>query len=101
MPRKGFICDEEYLEKYYASPAVKFHLEVFTEMAKQPKSQEVRDKMSEAKKGVPKTEEHRKHLSEAQKHRHLVFRRIKQLHPELTKAEIWVKVKEFLNDLSD
>jgi len=96
MPVKGFICDEEYREKYFASPKVKEHLEVFIELAKQPKSEAVKLKMSLAKQHVPKTEEHKQNLSLAQKHRHELFRKLKSQCPNMTKEELWAEVKEII-----
>jgi hypothetical protein len=93
MPVKGFIWDEEYKEKYYSYPKVQYHLEVFAEMAKKPKSEEVKHKMSIAKLNVPKTDEQKRKMSETQKKRHALFKVIKAQEPTLTKDETWGKVK--------
>lgn len=98
MPRKGFTWGDEQREKYYSSPSVKSHMELFAELAKLPKTPGIRQKMSEAKQGVPKTDEHKKHMAETQRKRHALFRTIKKDNPLLTKEELWDEVRARMNN---
>jgi hypothetical protein len=86
MPRKGYTWPEERKQSsHYAD---------FLEFAKQKKSDEHRRAMSDAKKGVPKTEEHREALSCAHKERWELFRKFKESNPDLSNNEVWNMVKE-------
>lgn len=96
MPLKGSTWDDEYHEKYYASPKVKFHLEVFVEVAKKPKSKATKDKMSAAHKDKKFTQEHKDNLAQSQRDRHKIRRKMAELHPTLTKQEHWALVKQII-----
>lgn len=98
MPGPGYVWDEEYREKYYSSEKVKFHLELFREQAKAPKSEETKLKMSKAKVGKPKTEEQKAKMAETQKLRHKRFREVKEVHPNWDNKEVWAEVKRKSNE---
>ena len=99
MPSKGYIWDEEYRDKYYASPKVQDHLKVFLIAVSRPKSKETKDKMSEAKKDKVFTQEHKDNLAATQRLRHQLRKSIAQAEPNLTSAEQWAKVKEMLKEM--
>lgn len=101
MPSKGYIWDEEYRERYYASPKVQVHLEAFKQLVKQPKSQETKDAMSAAKKNIAKTQDQKDAMSETQKMRHALKKEVSITHADLSSKEQWALVKTMLKELKD
>lgn len=101
MPSKGYIWDDEYRERYYASPKVQVHLETFKTLVKAPKSKETKDKMSAAKKDVSKPQEQKDKMAETQRLRHKLRADVAVSQPDLTKQEQWAVVKEMMKEIKD
>lgn len=101
MKRISYQWNDEYREQFYKSEKVQKHLADFIEQAKQPKSQETKDKMSAAKEGVSKSKEHRANMSETHKFRNSLRREIIAQNPDLPKDAVWSKVREEMYADSD
>ena len=101
MPIKDTPWDTEYRARYFASPRVQIHLDTFRELARQPKSAETRQKMSESHRNKQLSDEHRARLSESQRARHQLRRELARDRPDLTLSEQWQLVREHAGKVSD
>lgn len=98
MVTKGFSWNEEYKKNYYASEKVQENLKSFIEKAKQPKSDETKQKMSIAKSGRKYSEEHKANMAETHRFRNVLRKDIQAAEPNLPKDLVWEKVREKMNN---
>ena len=56
--KKGFTVNQEFLDQYNLSPAARDRMIAFIEQAREPKSEETRERMRQAKLGKPKAPVH-------------------------------------------
>lgn len=99
MKRTGYTWNDEYREHFFKSERVQAHLKDFIEQAKQPKTDDQKEKMRMAKLGKPKTEQHRQRMSEVHKFRQDLKKQFQQQHPEKPVEEIWGLVRETMEKI--
>ena len=89
MPRKGYKWSKERYKDFIASGGPELKSKQFKGI---PKSEEQKQKMSEAKLGVEKSESHRESMSRAHRERWAKWKKVKELYPDLSISEAWVVV---------